>query len=140
MGFFRSRNPSAHIQHRVVPAPRLTRPTRHLTKKSPSCLRKGEDGMNLEVMRTGTFCCFKYVSLILSHITPTFTPLLSACTRPSRHPHPLLDPPMFQPPTSLTSVQARELHAHCILLLMPKSSRPLPRLGYPRRTAHSSTK
>jgi hypothetical protein len=45
-----------------VHALKLTRPTKHLTRKLRSCLRKRVGGMNLEATRMGTPCYFKYVS------------------------------------------------------------------------------
>jgi hypothetical protein len=56
---FLSRSFPAHIRRRAVRVPILTRPTKRLTRKLRSCLRKHVGGMNLEATRMGTSCCFK---------------------------------------------------------------------------------
>ena len=71
---FQSCNLPAHIRHRAVRAPMLTHPTRHLTRKLPSCLKRRVGGMNLEATRMGTSCSFKYVPLIHSHHAHVYIP------------------------------------------------------------------
>jgi hypothetical protein len=66
----------AHIRwRRAVRVPMLTRPTKHLTRKLRSCLRKRVGGMNLEATRMGTSCCFKYVPANTVASCPRLHPL-----------------------------------------------------------------
>jgi len=66
----------AHIpRRRAVRVPMLTRPTKHLTRKLRSCLRKHVGGMNLEATRMGTSCCFKYVPANTVASCPRLHPL-----------------------------------------------------------------
>ena len=130
----------AHIRRRrVVRVPKLTRPTKHLTRKLPSCLRKRVGGMNLEATRMDTPCCSKYASANTVASCTCSRSFPSACIRHLHHPHPHPDPPIFHPTTSPHSVQALVLHVHSTLLI-PKSFRLLPRLGCPQRTARLLTR
>ena len=61
--------------HRAVRVPMVTRPTKHLTRKLRSCLKKRVGGMNLEATRMGMSCYFKYVPANTVPSCPRLHPL-----------------------------------------------------------------